>query len=109
MSKKEFGDFGEDMAEEYLRRQGCVVIARNFSCRMGELDIIAIKDEELIICEVKTRASDAYGYPAESVGAKKRSRIRAAAKYYIMTNRLDKMRVRFDVIEVYLNQCKGAF
>jgi Predicted endonuclease distantly related to archaeal Holliday junction resolvase len=109
MNKKEFGDFGEDMAAEYLVRQNCRIVTRNFRCRTGELDIVAQKDNELIICEVKTRASEAYGYPAEFVGTAKQLRIRSAAKYYIMTNRLEGMRVRFDVIEVYINQCKGAF
>lgn len=109
MDKKEFGDFGEEIAAEYLKRDGYEIAARNFSCRAGELDIIAKKGRELIFCEVKTRASDAYGYPAEAVNAEKRKRITRAAQYYILTSGEQDMLARFDVIELYLNHFKGAF
>lgn len=109
MDKKEFGDFGEEIAAEYMKKDGCEIVARNFSCRAGELDIIAKKGRELIFCEVKTRASDAYGYPAEAVNAEKRARVRRAAGYYILTNKAQDMLTRFDVVELYLNHFKGAF
>lgn len=109
MDKKQFGDFGEEIAAEYLKRERCEIAARNFSCKAGELDIIAKNGRELIFCEVKTRASDGYGYPAEAVDANKRTRLRRAAQYYILTNGAQDMLTRFDVIELYLNHFKGAF
>ena len=109
MDKKLFGDFGEDMAEEYLIRGGCTILARNFSCRAGELDIVADKDGELVFCEVKTRKSDSYGFPAEAVNYRKRERMKKAAAYFALINSLGGRRMRFDVIEVYLNHYEGAF
>lgn len=109
MEKRSFGDFGEEMAAQYLRRQGYAILARNYRCRFGELDVIAEQGDELVICEVKTRASDAYGYPAEAVGRRKMKSIRSAAKYFVSAAGMTDKKMRFDIIEIYLNQIEGAF
>jgi putative endonuclease len=54
-SKKKLGDRGEDAAAAYLERSGMTIVERNWRCKAGEVDIIAIDGEELVLCEVKTR------------------------------------------------------
>ena len=94
------GDWGEAFAAEYLRKRGYTVIASQYRCRMGEIDLIARKDGVLCFVEVKTRTDTEYGLPREFVGPKKQQRIRAAAAQYLARYELD-CPVRFDVAEVY--------
>lgn len=98
--KKDLGDFGEKVAEEYLKNCGCDIICRNFCVRGGEIDIIAKDERFLIFVEVKTRASEKYGYPSEAVNRKKLEHMRRAAEIYLDRNPCD-TEVRFDIIEVY--------
>lgn len=95
---KRIGDFGEQAVAEYMQMQGMTVIARNYSCRIGELDIIATDGEYTVFTEVKTRKSANYGVPAEFVDAHKRERIIKTALLYLGD---DNRAMRFDVAEVY--------
>ena len=65
--KDALGRYGEDLAAEHLRRQGLTVLARNWRCARGELDIVARDGSALVICEVKTRRGTGYGHPVEAV------------------------------------------
>jgi len=96
------GCFGEDAACSYLEQQGYQILARNFRCKMGEIDIVAAKGEIIAFVEVKTRQSLLYGAPCEAVTWKKQRHIIKTASYYIHGNhRLDsRFSYRFDVIEV---------
>ena len=70
MSKNENkikGNLGENIACEYLEKDGYQIITRNFNCFYGEIDIIAIKNSELIFIEVKTRCQNEYGQPIEAI------------------------------------------
>lgn len=104
MSKKENkikGNFGENIACNYLKDSGYKIISRNFNCLYGEIDIIAIEDKEIVFIEVKTRCQDYYGEPIESVDMNKKQHLYNVAEYYLYKyNLLDKP-IRFDVIEVY--------
>ena len=97
---KDLGDFGESIAEEYLKNCGYKILCRNFSVKGGEIDIIATHEKSLIFIEVKTRTSQKYGYPSEAVNRKKLEHMRCAAESYITQNPTD-ADVRFDIIEVY--------
>ena len=94
------GDWGEALVAAYLRARGYDVLAAQFRCRMGEIDLIARKSGVLCFVEVKTRTGAEYGMPRLAVSARKRQRIRAAAAQYLALHELD-CPVRFDVAEVY--------
>ena len=98
------GKYGEDIAERFLKQKGYNIIVRNFSCRQGELDIIAENKEYLIFVEVKTRSNYLYGKPRDSVGKNKRRHMYKVAKYYLHIQGWEKRFVRFDVIEVYMEK-----
>ncbi len=93
------GQRGERAAELYLQRHGYRILARNFRCRFGELDITAQKDGYIVFAEVKTRARGALVSGEESVDARKQRRLTAAASTYL--NRYpSELQPRFDVIVV---------
>lgn len=100
MNIGESGKFGEDKAAEYLRKKGYKIVKRNFSCRMGEIDIIAENDEYLVFAEVKLRKNDRYGEAREFVNYSKQQKIIRTASLYLSRYETDKQ-PRFDVIEVY--------
>lgn len=101
--KKILGAFGEDAAEQYLRRHGYKIIGRNFSCRFGEIDIIAQKGKYLAFVEVKLRKNADFGAAKEFVTPAKQRRVIAAAEYWLLRNPT-KHQLRFDVVEVYAPQ-----
>ena len=68
---KQVGSKGEDLAAEFLKDKGYRIIGRNYKTPIGELDIIAKDGETLVFVEVKTRSSNAFGYPFEAVGSRK--------------------------------------
>jgi len=103
------GDFGEDLAVRHLEDMGFRIIGRNVRYRVGEIDIVAMRGDELHFVEVKTRISDACGDPIESVTRTKMQRIRRAAEMYILKARnnikyKDIPPCYFDVIGIDLTQ-----
>lgn len=100
-AKQQLGKIGENLASEYLEKQGYLILERNFACRRGEIDIIAKDEKEFVFVEVKTRKSLKFGYPAEAVTNIKRKHMQKAAQYYLYKNKLNGRYVRFDVIEIY--------
>ena len=85
----------------YLVGRGWRVVGRNVRCgRVGEIDIVAERDGVLAFVEVKTRRSLAFGRPGEAVTARKRARIRALARQYLMEAALRPSVIRFDVVEI---------
>lgn len=98
------GSSGERIAEEYLKKEGYDILARNFRTRLGEIDIVASKGEYLVFVEVKARKSEAYGFPSESVTYAKQRKISMVASQYIKLNMYFGATVRFDVVEVYLTE-----
>src|SRR5256885_11378323 len=100
-ARQRIGRRAEDIAAEFLHAKGLAVLERNYRRRLGELDVIARQGDVLVIAEVRTRASDAYGGAAASVNARKQRRlIRAAAQLIQQRKNLARLRVRFDVIVV---------
>lgn len=68
------GRQGEDLAADFLEKQGFTILARNWRCRLGEIDLIVERDQRVRFVEVKTRRGTAFGYPEEAVSATKRQR-----------------------------------
>ncbi|MEG1311675.1 MAG: YraN family protein [Romboutsia sp.] len=106
MNNKEKGDFGEFVALKYLMSKGAEILDKNYKIKTGEIDIIAKLNNQFIFVEVKSRSNLKYGYPSESVNNKKIKKITSTAKYYILKNNLHNESIRFDVIEIYLNDKK---
>lgn len=105
-TKKEFGKFGENIAAKYLEENGYKIIARNFYCKVGEIDIIAKYKNEIIFVEVKTRSGEKYGLPSEAVNSAKIRHLYNTSKYFLQKNRMCDEYIRFDVIEVLLKNGK---
>jgi putative endonuclease len=97
--RKALGARGEAVAAVHLKEQGFIIVASNWRCRSGELDLIAEKDGLLVFIEVRTRTkTGTFGTPQESVTARKQKQVRETAQFYMYAcNLLDKA-VRFDVI-----------
>jgi putative endonuclease len=100
------GTVGEDEAERYLGTQGYRIIERNFTCRGGEIDRVALEGETVCFVEIKARAGTRYGSAIESVSRSKMRRIVKAAKYYLMANPTDAP-CRFDVLAMDLEAGQG--
>ena len=103
---------GEWQASKYLIDKGYKILEQNYSCSLGEIDIIATLQDYIVFVEVKERDSASYGYPSESVNHKKQSKIRNVASYYLKTHKLYEIPCRFDVIEVLageVNHIENAF
>ena len=100
MDKRELGRFGEEQAAKYLRRHGYRIVEMNYSCRFGEIDIIAETLRYIVFAEVKLRKNDLYGEAKEFVTRAKQERIITTASIYLEQNETVKQ-PRFDVIEVY--------
>ncbi len=94
------GRRGEELAADYLRRRGLVVLERNWRCREGELDLLATDGRTLIVCEVKTRSGRSHGTPAEAVTPEKRDRIRSLTLRWLAARRVAWCPLRFDVIAI---------
>lgn len=98
--RKELGRAGEDIAADHLRGEGYEILARNWSCREGELDLVGATAELLVVVEVKTRSGRGFGSPAEAVTDEKAARIRGLALRWRQQQRLRWCPLRFDVIAV---------
>ena len=98
--KKLLGDFGEDAACAYLKKRLYRIEARNYSCRMGEVDIIARREKYIVFAEVKLRRNADFGEAKEFVTPAKQRRVIIAAESWIMKHPTE-LQPRFDVIEVY--------
>lgn len=97
------GQWGEDRTAEWIQSRGWRIVARNFRCRMGEIDIIAENERYLVFVEVKLRKNGRYGAACEAVTLSKQHKLRAAAEFYLM-DRATALQPRFDVAEVYAPQ-----
>lgn len=97
---RQLGQWGEEQVAEKLRREGWSVLARNFRCRMGEIDIVAEDGTFLAFVEVKLRKDDRFGSACEAVTPAKQRKLRTAAQFYLMGHPTT-LQPRFDVAEVY--------
>jgi putative endonuclease len=100
-TRRQFGDRGEALAVDLLERAGYEILERNVSCRHGEIDIIAVKDTVHCFVEVRSRATDIWGVPAESVIFAKQRKVVKASIWWLQRQRLlERVPVRFDVVSV---------
>lgn len=97
----DLGKLGEEMAVEFLEKEGYEIIETNWRFQKAEVDIIAKKENTLAIIEVKTRSSLNFGLPQEFVKPKKIQLLVKAVNEYVIRNDLE-VEVRFDIIAVHL-------
>ena len=100
MKRKETGNLGEKLAQDFLKKKGYIILETNYRCPRVEIDIIARDRETLVFIEVKMRRSCAFGKPEESVTPAKQQQIRKVAEGYLLTHRLERAACRFDVIAI---------
>lgn len=113
------GRYGEELAAQHLAAAGMVVLARNWRCPQGELDLVARDvDGTVVFVEVKTRSGTGFGEPAEAVGRVKARRLRVLACQWLLENRqAGAAELRFDVVGIvrrrgaapHVTHLRGAF
>lgn len=104
--RRELGARGEELACRYLTDHGFEILARNWRCARGEIDILATEGGELVVCEVKTRTSTAFGEPFEAVDRRKAARLRLLTRLWLAehTDRGFFSGLRIDVVSVLAPQ-----
>ncbi len=99
-ARRALGQQGEAEARRYLERRGVRILAVNFSCTAGEIDLIGQDGDTLLFIEVKTRVSAAFGPPHLAVHRRKQRQIARAAQWFLAEKRLGEVDCRFDVLAV---------
>ena len=102
--RSERGRAGEDAAQRMYEGRGYVVVARNWRCALGELDLVLLRRGVLVFCEVKARSGPAFGGGYEAVSWSKRRKIRSLAEAYIQQHGFAHADARFDVASVWLSR-----
>jgi putative endonuclease len=102
MTKISTGKEGEQIAAAFLKKNGYRICETNFHCPIGEVDIIAREEGELVFIEVKTRKSREMGYPEQAVGSKKQRKMSQLALWYMQQKKLKEVPARFDVVAITL-------
>ena len=97
-AKDALGRDGEQAAAEYLERRSLRILARNWRCSEGEIDIVAAERRVLVVCEVKTRSGTRYGTPLEAIGRAKQRRLRRLAVRWLAANGVLFDEVRIDAV-----------
>ena len=100
MYSKGVGNYGEALAVKYLEGKGYRILARNFTSKMGEIDIVCRDKSYLVFVEVKYRINSQYGMPLEAINKGKIMRIKKTAQYYLLRNHCSGCDCRFDVIDI---------
>lgn len=101
----ELGKKGEQMASDYLIKNGYTILDKNWRYLKAEIDIIAQKESILAVVEVKTRSSSFFGNPQDFVNPKKIKLLVSAINEYVISNNLE-VEVRFDIIAILMNNKK---
>lgn len=100
VERQQLGRDGEAAVAAWYRSHGWEVLAANWRCRDGEIDLVVGRGTTLVICEVKTRRSDRFGTGAEAVGVTKQRKVRTVARAFLAAHDVRAAVVRFDVAVV---------
>jgi putative endonuclease len=103
--RKRLGRWGEKQGEKFLKSKGLKTLARNFSCKTGEIDLIMVDgDGSIVFVEVRTKADESFSPPEESITQPKRAKLMRAARYFLAAHKIEDRPLRFDVVTVVLGQ-----
>jgi putative endonuclease len=102
-ARRSLGRFGEELAAEALEKRGYRIIAQNFRCRFGEIDLIAEESQDLVFVEVKTRRGLVCGLPEEAITSRKAQTLQKVASYYLGLHQRPDCSWRIDVVAVQLS------
>lgn len=106
-ARQRLGAAGEEAALQRYLEQGYGLVARNWRCRLGELDLVLVRGSQLVICEVKTRRGSRFGPGWEAVDARKRAKLRAVAQAFLLAHPVRTASVRFDVASVSVRDARA--
>ena len=98
--KSGVGVRGEEEAAQYYLDRGYRVLERNWRCRLGEIDLVLLKGDTVVLCEVKTRRGSAFGGPHEAVTWKKQRKLRQLGEAFLAASGARAAELRFDVASV---------
>jgi putative endonuclease len=114
--RRETGRRGEDVAAAYVTGLGYRVVVRNFRCRAGEIDLVALDAETIVFVEVRSRTGTGRGTPLESVDGRKQAQVGRVARHFLAARGWHERAARFDVVGVRLDaeppvveHVRGAF
>jgi putative endonuclease len=99
--RRVLGTDGERAAEDFLRRRRYTIVERNYRCRAGEVDLVALDGATIVFIEVKTRRGAGFGTPLDAVDRRKQRQVCRAAQQFLAENRLQDRDARFDVVGVW--------
>jgi putative endonuclease len=102
------GAYGEGLAARHLREKGMVLLDRNWRCELGEIDLVLRDGRVLVVCEVKTRSSLAFGSPLEGVTEQKAARLRRLAARWLADHAVHPDEVRIDLVGVLVPSSGGV-
>ena len=108
MATGPIGSRGEDVAADVYRRRGYRVVARNWRCRLGELDLVVERGGVLVFCEVKSRRQSVFGGGFEAVTGRKRAKLRAVAEAFLQASGSRPQAIRFDVASVAVRGARST-
>jgi len=102
-SRKVLGKWGERRCEKFLRKGGFKILARNFSCKTGEIDLVAADtDGSIVFVEVKTRADEKFAAAESSITPAKKKKLTRTARYFLSSGNIEDRPYRFDVVTIIL-------
>ena len=101
MDTQLLGRYGEILASRYLREKGYLILSAHYSCRLGEIDLVAEDKKHICFVEVKTRSENMKYAPADAVDVSKRQKIVASSQLYLKDYEMNRQ-PRYDIVEVYI-------
>ena len=103
--RKLLAQWGERRCERFLKREGLKKLARNFSCKAGEIDLIMVAPNRAIVfVEVKTRASESFEPVESAITSAKKAKLTRAGRYFLAAHNIDSRPYRFDVVTIVLGR-----
>jgi len=103
LNKRTIGRAGESIACDYLQDEGVTIVSKNFVSKGGEIDLIGLKENKVIFCEVKTRLTDRMGLPYEAIDNRKLTHLKKAIQYFLLKNPHPQAKLAVWAISVMLN------
>ncbi|MDX1416863.1 MAG: YraN family protein [Candidatus Promineifilaceae bacterium] len=103
-NRQELGRYGEQIAAQYLEKQGFKILERNWRCSRGELDLVAEAGKVLVFVEVKTRSGRSFGLPEEALNYHKRKKLLQLGQYYLLEHDIEDIEWRIDIVAIELDQ-----